>query len=95
MSLFTDASSEMIVPLLPSFVLALGGTTATLGLIEGAADATAGLFRLLSGALADRVRRKKPLIVAGYALSSCVRPLIALALAPWHIFTVRFLDRVG
>lgn len=94
-SLFTDASAEMIVPLLPAFLLALGGTAQTLALIEGVADTTAGLFRLISGALADRVARKKPLIVAGYALSSTARPLMALALLPWHVLTVRFLDRVG
>lgn len=94
-SLLNDASAEMIVPLLPAFVLALGGSLQTLGLIEGVADTTAGLFRLVSGALADRARRKKPLIVAGYVLSSGVRPLAALALAPWHVLVVRFVDRVG
>ncbi len=94
-SLFTDASAEMIVPLLPAFLLALGGTAQTLALIEGVADTTAGLFRLISGSLADRARRKKPLIVAGYALSSTARPLMALALWPWHVLLVRFLDRVG
>jgi len=94
-SLLNDASAEMIVPLLPAYLIALGGTATTLGLIEGIADATAGLFRLWSGALADRVRRRKPLIAAGYTLSSGVRPLVAFALAPWHVLLVRFLDRVG
>lgn len=94
-SLLNDASAEMIVPLLPTFVLAIGGNGKTLGLIEGIADTTAGLFRLVSGALADRARRKKPLIVAGYALSSGVRPLVALATAPFLVLAVRFFDRVG
>ncbi|MBM4013739.1 MAG: MFS transporter [Planctomycetes bacterium] len=94
-SLLNDASAEMIVPLLPVFVLAVGGSASTLGWIEGIADTTAGLFRLMSGALADRVRRKKPLIVAGYALSSGVRPLVALATGPFMVLAVRFLDRVG
>ncbi len=94
-SLLNDASAEMIVPLLPVFVLAVGGSGSTLGWIEGIADTTAGLFRLVSGALADRVRRKKPLIVAGYALSSGVRPLVALATAPFMVLAIRFLDRVG
>jgi len=94
-SFFTDTSSEMIVPLLPAFLLALGGSTATLGFIEGFADTTAGLFKLVSGALSDRVRRRKPLVVAGYGLSSAVKPLVALAALPWHVFVVRFLDRLG
>ncbi len=94
-SLLTDASSEMIAPLLPAFVLALGGSPATLGLIEGCADTTAALFKLVSGALADRARRRKPLVVLGYAVSSTFRPLVALARAPWHVFAVRFLDRAG
>jgi MFS family permease len=94
-SLLNDASAEMIVPLLPAFVLAVGGDGRTLGWIEGIADTTAGLFRLVSGALADRARRRKPLIVAGYALSSGVRPLVALATGPWMVLAIRFLDRVG
>jgi MFS family permease len=94
-SLFTDLSSEMIVPLLPEFLLGLGASAGFLGLVEGAADAVAALLKLASGVWADRVPRKKPLVVAGYALASTVRPLVALATAPWHVLLVRFVDRVG
>jgi MFS family permease len=94
-SFFTDTSSEMIVPLLPAFLVGMGASAATLGFIEGFADTTAGFFKLISGALADRARRRKPLVVAGYAVSSLVKPLVALARAPWHVFAVRFLDRLG
>lgn len=94
-SLFTDASSEMIAPLLPAFLLALGGSAMNLGLIEGLADAAAGAFRLVSGTLADRAKRKKPLIALGYTLSSCARPLVAAATGPLHVLVVRFADRMG
>jgi MFS family permease len=94
-SLFTDASSEMIVPLLPSFLATMGAGPAALGFIEGWADATAALLKLVSGGLADRVKRRKPLVLLGYGLSSAIRPLMALAQAVPHVFAIRFLDRVG
>jgi MFS family permease len=95
-SLLTDASSEMIYPLLPSFVTTtLKGGAAFLGVIEGAAEAVASLSKIVSGAWSDRAGRRKPLVVGGYALSSLARPLIALATAPWHVLLVRVSDRVG
>jgi MFS family permease len=95
-SLLTDASSEMIYPLLPLFLTGtLGASAAMLGVIEGAAETTAGLLRLWSGNLSDRLRRRKPLVVAGYTLSSIVRPLIAAATVSWHVLAIRVTDRVG
>src|SRR5688572_20656821 len=94
-SLLTDASSEMIYPLLPAFLLTLGAGPAFLGLVEGAAEATAAFVKLVSGRLSDRLSRRKPLIVAGYSLSSLVRPLVALATAPVHVLAVRVVDRIG
>ena len=94
-SLLTDVSSEMIYPLLPAFLLALGAGPAFLGLVEGLAEAIAAGLKVLSGWLSDRARRRKPLIVAGYGLSTLARPLLALATAPWHVLTVRLLDRTG
>jgi MFS family permease len=94
-SLFTDVGTEMIFPLLPVFIASLGGGAAFLGLIEGIADATASLLKLGSGLWADRLPRKKPLVVAGYALASLVRPFVAVAHAPWHVLVVRVSDRVG
>ena len=85
----------MVVPLLPAFLVALGGGAEALGIIEGAAEATASLFKYVSGRWADRARRLLPLAVAGYAIAGAVRPLLALARAPWHVFAVRCLDRVG
>src|SRR5512140_1150010 len=95
-SLFTDASSEMIYPLLPAFLTAtLGASAAWVGVVEGAADATAALLKLASGWWSDRVRKRKPLIVAGYALASALRPLVAVAGAAWQVLAIRVGDRVG
>jgi len=94
-SLLTDASSEMIYPLLPAFLLALGSGPAFLGLVEGLAEATAAGLKVAAGWLSDRSRRRKPLIVAGYALSTLARPLLSIATAPWHVLAVRLADRTG
>ena len=95
-SFFTDMGSDMIFPLLPVFVAdTLGGGAAFLGIIEGAADAVASLLKLFSGRMADRLPRKKPLVMVGYSVATFVRPLMAVATAPWHALVVRLLDRTG
>jgi len=95
-SLLTDLSSEMIYPLLPLFlttVLAAG--PAALGVIEGVAEATAALLKLLSGVWSDRARRRTPLVLAGYSLAGLARPLIAVAGSWPAVLGLRFADRVG
>src|SRR5205085_5519131 len=95
-SFFTDVSSEMIYPLLPAFVTSvLGASAGFLGGIEGAAESTAALLKLASGWWSDRVRRRKPLVVAGYTLASVARPLVAAATSPVHVLVIRLVDRVG
>lgn len=95
-SLFTDASSEMIYPLLPAFLTAtLGVGAAWVGVIEGAADAVASLLKLASGWWSDRLPRRKPLVVWGYGIASVLRPLIGLAGAAWQVLAIRVGDRVG
>jgi MFS family permease len=95
-SLLTDVSSDMITPLLPAFLVGVLGARATaLGAIEGAADAVSSLLRWVSGRLSDRLPRRKPLVVAGYALASFTRPLMGLATAPWHALAIRVGDRIG
>jgi MFS family permease len=94
-SLLTDASSEAIFPLLPAFLAGLGASNAFIGLVEGAADLVANVLKYVTGLLADRRARLKPLVLAGYGLSTAARPLVAFALAPWHVLAVRVLDRVG
>src|SRR5437899_1752187 len=83
-SLFGDVSSEMVVPLLPAFLVALGGGAEALGIIEGAAEATASLFKYVSGRWADRARRLLPLAVAGYAIAGAVPPLLGGRGLPLH-----------
>lgn len=85
----------MIFPLLPVFIASLGGAPAFIGLIEGVADATSSVLKLLSGLWADRTRRKKPLVVLGYSIASFTRPLMGVALAPWHVLGIRTMDRIG
>jgi MFS family permease len=95
-SLATDAASEAIYPLLPFFLIqVLGAGAVSLGIVEGAAEAANSVLKILSGRLADRSRAKRPIVIAGYALSSAVRPLIALAQSWTHVFTVRLVDRIG
>ncbi len=94
-SFFTDVGSEMIFPLLPVFITSLGASPAFLGLVEGLADATSSLLKLASGYVADHTRHRKPLVLFGYGIAAVVRPLVALATAPWHVLAVRVTDRVG
>lgn len=95
-SLFTDIGTEMVFPLLPVFLMeVLGAGPAYLGLVEGAANTVASLLKLVSGVMADRMQRRKPIVLFGYALASAARPLVALATRPWHVLAVRVTDRVG
>ncbi len=94
-SLFTDAASEMIYPLIPVFVTALGSGAIILGVIEGVAETTAALLKLLSGILSDRMGKRKLFVLAGYLISSIVRPFTGLVSSAWQIIIVRMFDRVG
>lgn len=95
-SLLTDASSEMIYPLLPIFLQAtLGAGAETVGAIEGAAESTAALLKLASGWWSDRARRRKPIVVGGYVLASVARPLVALTTTATQVLGIRLVDRIG
>ncbi len=95
-SLLNDIASEMIYPLLPQFVVnVLGGSRTMLGVIEGVAETVAALLKLVAGGWSDRLRRRKPFVVFGYALAAAARPLMAIAQTPWHVFVLRTADRTG
>lgn len=95
-SLLTDVSSEMIYPLLPLFLTSVLGAGQTfVGLVEGVAESAASLTKLFSGWLSDRLGRRKALVLTGYTFSSLTRPLVAFALAPWHVLAIRVADRLG
>ncbi|MEY4629901.1 MAG: hypothetical protein RIQ81_21 [Pseudomonadota bacterium] len=95
-SMLTDMSSEMIYPLLPAFLTqVLGASPAALGLIEGVAESTSSLVKVISGSIADRMDRRKPLVVLGYTIAGVVRPLVAFAHSWPAVLVIRFCDRVG
>jgi MFS family permease len=94
-SLLTDAASDMIYPLIPAFLLTLGGGAVAIGWLEGVAEAVGAVLKLFSGAVSDRAARRKPLIALGYGVSALTRPLLALATSPLHAVLVRAIDRVG
>ena len=95
-SLFTDAATEMIYPLLPVYLSrVLGAGAFSLGLIEGVAEAVNSALKILSGYLSDRWTRRRPIVIGGYALSSAARPLIALTASWPQVLLIRALDRMG
>jgi MFS family permease len=94
-SFFQDAASELVYPVLPLFLTGvLGASPAIVGLIEGVAEATASIMKAVSGRLADRMRRR-PLIAAGYGISSFSKLLIGFATGWPLVLIARFADRVG
>ena len=88
MSFFTDVSTEMIYPLLPVFLASvLGANASFIGAIEGVAETTASLLKLVSGWWSDKVRKRKPLVVIGYGVATFVRPFTAIAKARPRCFS--------
>lgn len=95
-SFFTDVSSEMVFSILPVFILGLpGGSAATLGLIEGTAEALSYIIRAISGVLSDKFRRRKAFILLGYSISNIVKPFFASASTVTDVLLIRVADRVG
>ncbi len=95
-SLLNDVSSEMLLNLIPFFLAnILGVRTAVIGLIEGIAETTASLLKIVFGALSDKLRKRKPFAVIGYALSAFTKPLLYFASAWGWVLGVRVADRIG
>ena len=95
-SLLNDFASEMVYPLLPAFVTGvLGGGAAALGALDGFADFASTFVKFLAGKLADRERRRGPLIVLGYFVAVVVRPVISITGAAWQVIGLRVTDRIG
>lgn len=95
-SLLMDVSSEMIHALLPVYlVVGLGATALTVGIIEGIAEATASITKIFSGALSDRIGRRKELAALGYGLAAFTKPIFPLAPTVGWLVTARFVDRIG
>ncbi|MBI4720401.1 MAG: MFS transporter [Chitinivibrionia bacterium] len=95
-SFLTDASSEIIYPIIPFFLtVTLGAPATALGIMEGFAEALSAAFKGMSGPLSDRMRRRKPLVFAGYALSTLSKALLALSPAWGFAAGSRMLERAG
>lgn len=95
-SLLMDTSSELIHSLLPVFlVTVVGASVAAVGLIEGIAEATAAVAKVFSGALSDRLGRRKLLAGIGYGLAAVSKPVFPLAATAWEVLGARFVDRIG
>jgi MFS family permease len=95
-SLVNDSASEMLYPLMPLYLASvlMAGPKA-LGIIEGIAEATSSIFKLVSGVIVDRTKKAKPWIVLGYTLAGIGRPLIAFANSWVWVLAIRFTDRMG
>ncbi|GBE43577.1 multidrug resistance protein D [bacterium BMS3Bbin10] len=94
-SLFMDASSELVHSLLPALFVSLGISMAAVGFIEGVAEATASITKVFSGALSDWLGKRKILAVIGYGLAAITKPLFPLAQSVEVLFAARFIDRIG
>jgi len=92
-SLFNDTASEMAYWVLPAFLSSIGAGPAQLGIIEGIAESVASFVQLFSGYIADRVPRRKPVVVAGYLAANAVKPLLAFASSWPQVLAIRFVDR--
>jgi MFS family permease len=95
-SLFADMSTEMIYPLVPLFLVnVLGASFIDVGIIEGIAESTASIFKIVSGYISDRFGKRKPLVYSGYGISAIAKPLLALTTAWQQVLGLRFIDRLG
>lgn len=95
-SMLMDISSEIVHSLLPMFLVAgLGASVATVGLIEGVAEAAAPIVKVFSGSLSDYLGNRKWLAVAGYALGAASKPIFAIAASANVVLAARFVDRIG
>ncbi len=93
-SLLNDVATEMAYPLLPSFLRSIGAGAASLGMMEGVAEAVSSLVKWLTGRASDG-RARKPFVVAGYGVATAARPLLAFVTAGWQVVAIRSADRVG
>ena len=95
-SLFNDASGEIIYPLLPLFLTdTLGASKIFVGLVEGIAESVSSLLKLPAGWYSDRLTKRKGVVILGYSIASIIRPCLALATAASQVLALRFIDRLG
>lgn len=95
MSLFNDFSAEMIISVMPAFLVSLGATPIFIGFLEGFADAVASFLKIYSGWLSDKLRKRKIISVFGYSLSVLTRSFLFFVGNIWSVFVLRAIDRIG
>ncbi|GHT25538.1 MFS transporter [Bacteroidia bacterium] len=94
-SFFTDTSTKMLYSVMPLFLLSIGASKTTIALIEGIAESTASLVKVISGSWSDKIRRNKPFMVIGYGVTAVVTPLYAFVRVPFQVLVLRFTERIG
>lgn len=94
-SFLTDTSVKMIYSVMPMFLMSIGASKASLGLIEGVAESTASLVKAFSGFWSDRIGKNKPFMLVGYTLSALIFPLYAFVVSPMQVLLLRFAERFG
>lgn len=94
-SLFTDMASDMLYPVMPAYLRSIGFSVAIIGLLEGVAEAAAGLSKGYFGHLSDMSGKRLPFVRMGYAFSALSKPLMAAMVHPLWVFLVRTMDRLG
>ena len=94
-SMFTDTASEMLYPIMPIYLKSIGFSIVLIGVLEGVAEATAGLSKGYFGKLSDSTGKRVPFVQLGYAFSAISKPMMALFVYPLWIFFARTVDRFG
>lgn len=94
-SLCTDIASEMLYPVMPVYLKEIGFSIAAIGILEGIAEAVAGLSKGYFGTWSDNTGKRMPFVRWGYGLSAISKPMMALLSYPWWIFIARVVDRTG
>jgi MFS family permease len=94
-SLFMDIASEMLYPIMPMYLKSIGFSVLLIGILEGFAEAVAGVSKGYFGNLSDHLVKREPFVQIGYSLSAISKPFMALSVNPWWIFVARISDRLG
>lgn len=94
-SFLTDTTTKMIYAVMPLFLMTLGASKTELSMIEGIAESTASIIKALSGWWSDKIRKNKPFMIIGYAVTTLLSPLFSIAATPLQVLMIRFTERVG
>lgn len=94
-SFLTDSSVKIVYSIMPMFLMSLGASKTSLALIEGIAESTASIFKVISGFWSDKIGKNKPFMLIGYGLSALILPFYAFVANPLQVLVIRFAERVG